>query len=273
MLVSAANGRVRDHLVQHDAEREHVGAAVDRLARELLGRHVAGRADHHAGRRPRRVDRGRLQRRVRHRLGERGRLGVGRVLVVGRQLRDAEVEDLDAAIAGQEQVVGLDVAMDDVGFVRRREPARDLGRDLQGLADRQRSVEQPVAQRLAAQQLGDEVRRAVVPTDVVQRQQVRMIERAGGPRFLLEPAQPLVVTAMREDLDRDRPAEPRIGRAIHLAHATSPDRALDLVVPQPCTEREAHRPGIVYVPGGSERTHARTYGAGSSRSRASSGWT
>ena len=37
------------HLEEHDAEREEVGAMVDRLAERLLGRHVRHRADHRAG--------------------------------------------------------------------------------------------------------------------------------------------------------------------------------------------------------------------------------
>src|SRR5688572_12845823 len=37
------------HLVERDPEREEVAPAVDLLARELLGRHVRRRAQHHAG--------------------------------------------------------------------------------------------------------------------------------------------------------------------------------------------------------------------------------
>ena len=48
----AVAGERRDageHLVEHDAERVHVGAAVEREALRLLGREVGGGADHRAG--------------------------------------------------------------------------------------------------------------------------------------------------------------------------------------------------------------------------------
>ena len=38
------------HLVEHDAEREEVGAVIDGAAERLLRRHVRDRADHHARR-------------------------------------------------------------------------------------------------------------------------------------------------------------------------------------------------------------------------------
>ena len=38
-----------EHLVEHGAEREHVGAMIDRQAAHLLRRHVAERAEHRAG--------------------------------------------------------------------------------------------------------------------------------------------------------------------------------------------------------------------------------
>ena len=44
----AVGGERRDageHLVEHDAERVHVGAAVEREALRLLGREVGGGAD------------------------------------------------------------------------------------------------------------------------------------------------------------------------------------------------------------------------------------
>ena len=64
----------RDHLVQHDAEREDVAARVELVAEDLLGGHVRGRADAGAG------------------LGE---------VAEARVARDAEVHHLHAAGARQ----------------------------------------------------------------------------------------------------------------------------------------------------------------------------
>ena len=48
--IAAAEGmRSRRQLVGHDAEREDVGARVDRLPAQLFGRHVARRAEARAG--------------------------------------------------------------------------------------------------------------------------------------------------------------------------------------------------------------------------------
>ena len=49
---------------------------------------------------------------------------------------------------------------------------------------------QSVAQRLAFEQLRHDVRRAVVAADVVDREDVRVIQRRGGARFLLEAPKP-----------------------------------------------------------------------------------
>ena len=97
-------------LVENDAQGEQVRASVDLLAADLLGRHVRGAADHLA--RPRHVGRGR-----------------------GGELADAEVGDLHAAVLGDQDVPGLDVAVDDVALVRvgqslgRLADDRDLGRE------------------------------------------------------------------------------------------------------------------------------------------------
>ena len=90
------------------------------------------------------------------------------------QLRQAEVEDLDAAVAGDEDVLGLEVAVDDALLVRGRQPLRDLQPPSSialrgGSGPRARAR----AQRLALEQLGDDVRRAVVRADVEDRDDVR----------------------------------------------------------------------------------------------------
>ena len=101
-VVAGPRPRAGRELVQHHAEREQIGARVDVAPGELLGRHVARRADHRADLRD-----------ARHR----------------RRARDAEVGDHDATVAALDQhVVGLEIAVDDARRVRRREPRADLHR-------------------------------------------------------------------------------------------------------------------------------------------------
>jgi hypothetical protein len=131
------------HLVQHAAEREEVGPRVGGVASRLLGRAVAGRAQQHARALP-------------------------------RPFRDPEVEQLDLAVRGQEHVLGLEVAMDDTLGVGRAQPARDRGRDADGLGRGRRALRQACAQRLSLQQLGDDEGHAAGTAHVVQREDVRM---------------------------------------------------------------------------------------------------
>src|SRR5262249_30739605 len=76
----------RQHLVEHHAQREQVAARVDPRAAQLLGRHVERRAERLA------------------RLRERG---------AARVERDAEIRDLRLAGAAEQDVGGLEVAVDD----------------------------------------------------------------------------------------------------------------------------------------------------------------
>ncbi len=156
----------RQQLVEHRAEREDVGAGVGVLPADLLGGHVADGAEHGSGLRAARL---------RRRRGQRGgRLGP-------RELGQAEVEDLDAAVVRHEDVLGLEIAVDDALLVRGAEAAGDLERVVDGLARRDRAAGELLAQGRSLEQLRDDVRRAVVRADVVDRHDVRMVE-ARRPR-------------------------------------------------------------------------------------------
>ena len=107
--------RARRHLVQHDAEREEVGARVELLAARLLRRHVRDRADRRARDSSDSFAVVRVRRRP-TRVGGRS----------ADQLGQPEVEHLRLAARGDEDVGGLDVAMDDALRVRRVERVGDL---------------------------------------------------------------------------------------------------------------------------------------------------
>jgi hypothetical protein len=102
----------REQLVEHDPERPDVRPVIEVLAHaHLLGAHVRGRADHGAGHRREAID------------GVEG-------------LAHAKVEDFHrekllghAILAVEEDVGGLQIAMNDLGAVRSRERARDLACD------------------------------------------------------------------------------------------------------------------------------------------------
>ena len=121
-------------------------------------------------------------------------------------------------------------------------PARDLDRDVDRLADRQRRRSRPVAQRLALEQLRDEVRRAVVRADVVERDDVGVGERRDGARLLLEAAQAVRVRRQvaGQDLDRDVAPEARVAGAVDLSHAARTEGRDDLVRTETHAGTECH---------------------------------
>ena len=85
-LTAGPDASQRQHLEQDDAQRKHIRALVDPLARRLFGGHVTERADHPS----------------------LGRPGLGGV----EELREAEVEDLYLAI-DEDHVRRFQVAMHD----------------------------------------------------------------------------------------------------------------------------------------------------------------
>ena len=84
-----------EHLAEHGRRREEVGAVVERLARDLLGREVGELPLEHRARRAER--------------------SVG----AARRPRDAEVAELHAAVDRQVDVRRRDVAVDDAHRLRR----------------------------------------------------------------------------------------------------------------------------------------------------------
>ena len=77
-----------------------------------------------------------------------------RTHVADRDRRDPEIGDDDAAIAREQHVVGLDIAMDDVARVCRGEAVAHRNRDRDGIGDREHPIAaQALGQRFALDEL------------------------------------------------------------------------------------------------------------------------
>ena len=127
--------------------------------------------------------------------------------------------------AGDEDVLRLEVAMDDAVRVRGRQAVGDEGRDLDGLLPRQPPACQPPPERLALQELGDQVPDAVVGPDVVDREDVRVGQRGDGARLALKP--------------RERVGSPARLAAMVLTATSRPAAGRGPDTPRPCRPRPA----------------------------------
>ncbi len=201
----------RQELVEQTAGRVEVRPRVDLLALRLLRREVLRGADDGRG------------------LGHRH-------AGVTHGAGDAEVHDLDLAVARQHDVGRLDVAVDDAGSVR----------VLQGLEDADRHLQRPLRQQLATgvqklterravHVLHDDVRDRhvvdVVLARVVDRDDRGMVERGGRLGLPAEPGlEGRVAREIRaQRLHRHGAAEAGVMREVDLRHATTPEHLAQFV--------------------------------------------
>ena len=218
--VAAKGPLPRQHLVENRSEGKDVREVIRGQSAHLLGRHVANRSHDHAGLRLPRDCRG------------------ARLLLRGNgvnPLREAEVENLEVAVPIDEEVLGLQVAVDDPLLVSRGEPSSDLQRVVHGLLLRNWPLVELSAQRLALQKLHDGVGRPVVRPEIVDSQDIGMRQSRDGLGLAFEPRQPVGVGRhrLRQDLDGDVPIELAVPGPVHLAHPARAQRGEDLVRPQP----------------------------------------
>ena len=209
--------RAGRHLVEDDAEREQIAAAVDLEAPRLLRRHVVDGAQRRTGGRE---------------LIGGPRLGRDRPASGLGQLRHAEVQHLHFTAPGDEQVRRLEVAVDDALAMRGVERVGDVLAVAQHLVQRDRAARDPRLQRLALQQLHHHELLAGVLADVVQRADVRMIERRDGARLAEEALHRLRLATrfLGQELDRDLAAQPQVLGGVDHAHAAAAERLLDSIV-------------------------------------------
>ncbi len=224
-----------ERLVHHDAGGVHVGARVELEPADLLRAHVVRRAAHEPG---------------------RGELRV----VLRLQLRDAEVEHLyvlaTRAQRLDEDVLGLEVAVDDAGRMRVVERGKRLAEQLCDARGRQRPlVAHDLRERAAAQHLHDDVQGAGrgLP-EVEDGDRVRVVQAAGGARLVLEALRGHRVRGnLRvEHFDRDLRVEAEVHAAVDAAHCAHADQLEQLVLTD---ERRADERVALF---GLDRAHVRT---------------
>ncbi len=199
-------------LEQHAADAEEVAAAVDLLPLHLLGRHVVGRPHHVAGAGHRR----------------------------GGHVRHAEVHDLHRAVFLDEDVGGLDVAVDDARLVGVREPGQHLHdhRDL-ALERHRRRLAHGLLEVLALQELHRDEGRAVgVVAQVEDHHHVRVGHLGDRAGLALETGLQLGVVGDLgdHDLEGHVAVEHGVVGQVHLAHGALAEGAEDLVLADPAGE-------------------------------------
>ena len=121
--------------------------------------------------------------------------------------------------------------MDDAFFVSRCQPTRNLDSVLNRRPHPWRAGHQEVAERLALEEFGDDIRCARMCPDVVNDQNVGMIERRNRSSFLLETLESFRIAGETgtDHLDRHIACEARIACPIHFPHSTGTYRVHDLV--------------------------------------------
>jgi hypothetical protein len=202
-----------EQLVHDRAERVDVAAVIDRHAPGLLWRHVCRRTDH----------------------GSRGGLKADVFVLAVDQLGDAKVEQLDelGTVGGRydDDIVGLEIAMDDADCMRGAEAITDLHEHGECAREVDASAG-PLAEALAAEQLHDDERRAVLQLDEVgDVDDVAMTDAVDRLRFLKKPqhgvAPARIVRA--QQLERDLAAELDVLGPIHVAHAAFAEQLVEPV--------------------------------------------
>ena len=149
-----------------------------------------------------------------------------------RELGDAEVEHLRLSSARDEDVRGLHVAVNDAVGVRGLEPVGDLDPELEDTVHRQRPASDRFLERAPVEQFHDDELLAVTLADVVDRADVRVIERRRDARLAPEPLERFRVRGeiRGQELHGNLAAEANILGTVHHAHSAGAEPLENLVV-------------------------------------------
>ncbi len=142
---------------------------------------------------------------------------------------NAEVGDLHPPLLVEQNVLGLDVAVDDAFVVRKLERLADLRDDGQRLLGRKPAGALDLPQIAAVHEFHYEVVQGARLAEVMHRDDVRMVQARQGAGFAVEPLGKARVArgGGRQDLQRHQPVQIWLARLIDGAHAALADELKD----------------------------------------------
>ena len=216
-------------LVDQDAEREEIRAAVHGFTLQQLGCHVGGCPEELTGRGSRGLHSG---------CGTVRRSGIRHACELGQP----EVEHFHASFARHHHVRRLQVAMDDAAFVCGDEGVGHGDRQLEKACERKPTRRDEFCETLSLDQLHGEEANTVLVLDGVERHDVGMIEPRHGARLPLEAGEAVGVRGYfgGQHLERHLAPQSQVLGAIHLAHPAGADLGDDLVVAEPEFRGDRH---------------------------------
>jgi hypothetical protein len=215
----------RERVEEQAPKRVDVGARIDALAADLLGRDVVQRADPVSG--------------------------LGGARDRQRVLGEPKVRQVDVVLGGQQDVGGLDVAVDEAGAVRRVERRPDLADDPRRTLGRKPALAAHQAADVVAGDVAHrDVRDAVLLARVIDRDDVGVVDRRGDLRLAHEalPDRLVLEQPGRDDLQGDGAVERELRGPVDDAHAATAGHRVDPVAREDAAgfqlthRREVYRP-------------------------------
>ncbi len=146
-------------------------------------------------------------------------------MFLAHELGDAEVGDLHAALRVEQDVLGLDVAVENAFLVRELKRLANLRHDGQRLRGREPSGLHGLAQIHAIHVFHHQIVEAARLAEVEDADDVRMIQAREHATLAIEALGELRIVRERigQQLERDETVEVRLAGLEDEAHATAPD--------------------------------------------------
>jgi hypothetical protein len=161
------------HLIEHGAEREQIGAAVEIFSADLLRAHVSHGADGGAGAGEICLD------------GD-GRRGCSAAELRGGELGEAEIENFGLTFRRDEDICRLDVAMDDAFGVGGVESTGDLHAEIEDGFDVEGLFRDQMLEGVALEKFHGDECAIFTLVDVVDGANVGVVESGGGASLATE---------------------------------------------------------------------------------------